>query len=280
MSEGPSYVKPSDTPPKWQPIGAIDRRVAGVLVEKAKTTPNAYPMSLNAVCTAANQKSNRAPVMQLEPDDVEESLDRLRQLGAVGVIEGYGRVSKYRHYLYEWLGVDKVEVAVMGELLLRGAQTEGELRGRAARMEPITDLSALRPVVASLKSKGLVVSLTPEGRGHVVTHVLYQPRELENLKAQYGSTGSVAPQQDAPATRPAPAVRDPAAEPAAAPPSAAAAAPLQAASMEAELVAAIHRDISELRAQLGQLRSDVDDLSTQHDRTDDELRQLKDSLGA
>ncbi len=266
MSEGASHVEPSDTPPKWQPIGAIDRRVVGVLVEKAKTTPNAYPMSLNSVCTAANQKSNRAPVMQLEPDDIEESLDRLREMGAVGVIEGYGRVSKYRHYLYEWLGVDKAELAVMGELLLRGAQTEGELRGRAARMEPIADLSALRPVVASLKSKGLVVSLTPEGRGHVVTHTLFQPSELEKLKAQYGSAVSVAPRQDAPTTTPA-----------AAPP---AAAQLQASSMEAELVAAIHRDISELRAQLGQLRSDVDDLSAQHERTDDELRQLKDSLGA
>ena len=69
--------------------------------------------------------------MQLEPDEVEESLDRLRELGAVGLVEGYGRVEKYRHYLYEWLGVDKVELAVMTELLLRGDQTVGELRGRA-----------------------------------------------------------------------------------------------------------------------------------------------------
>jgi len=278
MSDDSANVQPAETTAKWQPIGAIDRRVAGVLVEKAKTTPNAYPMSLNAICTGANQKSNRAPVMQLEPDDVEESLDRLRQLGAVGVIEGYGRVSKYRHYLYEWLAVDKVELAVIGELLLRGAQTEGELRSRAARMEPITDLSALRPVVASLKAKGLVAPLTPEGRGHVITHTLYQPRELENLRAQYGPSGSAAPQQDAPAARPAPAAGDPAAEPTTVPPPAAP--PSPAASMEAELVAAIRRDLDELRAQLGQLRSDVDDLATQHDRTDDELRQLKDSLGA
>jgi hypothetical protein len=142
--------------PRWQPLPAVDRRVAGVLAEKAKTTPDAYPMSLNAICTACNQKSNRSPMMNLQPEDVEESLSRLRHLGAAGLVEGYGRVSKYRHYLYDWLGVDKVELAVMAELLLRGTQTEGELRGRAARMEPIRDLAELRPVLASLKSKGLV----------------------------------------------------------------------------------------------------------------------------
>jgi len=194
------------------------------------------------------------------------------------VIEGYGRVSKYRHYLYEWLGVDKVELAVMGEFLLRGAQTEGELRGRAARMEPIADLSALRPVVTSLKDKGLVVSLTPEGRGHVVTHALYQPRELEKLKAQYGSTGATAPQQDIPVAERASATPDLAAVPPAAVPPAAA--PSPTANVEASLVAAIRRDLDELRAQLGQLRSDVDDLSAGHDRTDDELRRLRDSLGS
>ena len=73
---------PSASPPasqhRWQPLGTIDRRVAGVLAEKAKTTPDTYPMSLNAICTGCNQKSNRNPLMQLETSDVEESLDRLR----------------------------------------------------------------------------------------------------------------------------------------------------------------------------------------------------------
>ena len=134
----------SPAKPRWQPLAAIDRRIAGVLVEKAKTTPSAYPMSLNAIAAAANQKSNRDPIMEIEPEDAEESLERLRGLGAVGLIEGHGRVAKYRHYLYEWLGVDKIELAVMAELLLRGPQTEGELRGRASRMESIADLPALR----------------------------------------------------------------------------------------------------------------------------------------
>ena len=117
-----------------------------MLIEKAKTTPENYPLSLNALRTGCNQKSNRAPLMQLEEDQVAEALESLRQAGAVAEIQGGARVDKYRHLAYEWLGVDKVELAVMAELLLRGSQTVGELRGRAARMEPIKDL---RPTAAN-----------------------------------------------------------------------------------------------------------------------------------
>jgi uncharacterized protein YceH (UPF0502 family) len=258
---------PAEAKPRWQPLGAIDRRVAGVLAEKAKTTPDGYPMSLNAICNACNQKSNRHPVMNLAPDDVEESLDRLRHLGAVGMIEGYGRVTKYRHYLYEWLGVDKVEMAVMTELLLRGAQTEGELRGRAARMEPIADLSALRPVLSSLKAKGLVVPLTPEGRGHAVTHALYQPRELEHVKAQFaGGGGGVAPAAAEagwapPAAAPAPAP---------APPSV---------IRQTEGSEALKREIEGLRLEISQLRAEVDDLLAWQSQADQQMRELRDALG-
>lgn len=183
--------------PKWKPLNRIQRRVLGVLVEKAKTTPDAYPMTLNAITTGCNQKSNRAPLMDLTPDEVETALDTLRSLGAVAEVQGTGRVAKYRHYAYEWLGVDKVEVAVMTELLLRGEQTVGELRGRAARMEAIADLNALRPVLESLMRKGLVVSLTPEGRGQLVTHGLYEPHELKKHvhahEVAYEDGGDVAP---------------------------------------------------------------------------------------
>src|SRR5687767_3142204 len=178
---------PEAIPPRWQPISAIERRVLGVMDEKAKTTPDAYPMTLNAICVGCNQKSNRYPLMTLEPDDVEAALERLRGRGAAAEIIGGGRTAKYRHYFYEWLGVDKAESAVMIELLLRGAQTEGELRGRAARMEPIADLNALRPILESLKAKGLLVSLSSAGRGHVVTHALYEPREMEKLRAEYAA---------------------------------------------------------------------------------------------
>ena len=171
--------------PRWRPLNSIDRRVLGVLGEKAKTTPDTYPMSLNGVVAACNQKSNRSPLMQLEPDQVEESLDRLRQFGAVALVEGSGRVQKYRHYLYEWLGVSKVELSVIIELLLRGPQTEGELRGRVSRMDPIDDLNALRELLTSLRTKGLVIPLTPEGRGQVFTHALFPQRDLDQQKAQH-----------------------------------------------------------------------------------------------
>ncbi len=170
--------------PKWQPLDRIHRRVAGVLVEKAKTTPENYPLSLNAVTSACNQKSNRSPQMTLDPTDVELALEQLRDLGVVVEIQGDGRVAKYKHRLYEWLDVDKVELAVMAELLLRGEQTVGELRGRAARMEPIADIGTLRPVLQSLIEKKLVISLTPEGRGQVVTHGLYQSHEMEKVNAR------------------------------------------------------------------------------------------------
>ena len=126
-----------NTPALWHPLEAIDRRVLGVLVEKAKTTPDVYPLSLNSLKSGCNQKSNRFPQMQLEESQIEDSLDRLRKFKAVTLIQGDGRVEKYRHLAYEWLGVGKVELAIMAELLLRGAQTIGELRARASRMAPI-----------------------------------------------------------------------------------------------------------------------------------------------
>jgi uncharacterized protein YceH (UPF0502 family) len=173
---------------RWQPIAPAERRVLGVLIEKAKTTPENYPLSLNSLRTGCNQKNNRAPLMQLEDEQVEAALETLRRIGAVSVVQGSGRVDKYRHLAYEWLGVEKVELAVITELLLRGAQSIGELRGRAARMEPIKDLGELRPVLDSLQAKRLIAYLTPEGRGCIVTHALYQERELEKLSREAGAT--------------------------------------------------------------------------------------------
>lgn len=172
--------------PAWTILPENERRVIGVLVEKAKTTPDQYPLSLNALMNGCNQKSNRDPKMDLDLDDVEDALESLRQRGAVGEIHGGGRVAKYRHYLKDWLGVDGTELAVMAELLLRGSQTVGELRGRAARMAggQLPDVSALRPVISSLTAKGLVISLTPDGRGQIVTHSLYEPIEMQTARPQ------------------------------------------------------------------------------------------------
>ncbi|MEX2113227.1 MAG: DUF480 domain-containing protein [Pirellulales bacterium] len=226
--------------PRWKPLPAIDRRVLGVLAEKAKTTPEAYPLSINALRSGCNQKSNRFPSMELELEDIEESLERLRGFGAVVEVQGGGRVARFRHCLYDWLGVDKVELAVMAELLLRGTQTEGELRGRAARMEPIADLAALRPVLASLKQKKLVISLSPEGRGHVVTHGLYEPRELEKQRAE--AAAGIPADHDSPSTSP-PAPRSEASG--------------AQASGSSAAIDALRREMDELRGELQTLRAEL-----------------------
>lgn len=98
-------------------------------------------------------------------------------------------MERYRHRAYEWLGVEKVELAVVAELLLRGAQTVGELRGRAARMEPIKSLGELAPVLDELTEKGLVAYLTPKGRGAVVSHTYYSDGERERVLRDLGVTG-------------------------------------------------------------------------------------------
>src|SRR6476646_1525990 len=175
----------SDAPRLSQPLSLRQRRVFGVLVEKAKTTPDAYPMTINGLVAGCNQKSNREPQMNLSTEDVEQVLEELRAMGAVTEVQGSGRVAKYRHHAYEWLGVEKTELAVMTELMLRGEQTLGELRGRAARMEPIADMAALKPVIDSLVRKGLMLELTSPGRGQVVSHGLYKERELAEVKARF-----------------------------------------------------------------------------------------------
>jgi len=271
--------------PRWQPLSSIERRVAGVLVEKAKTTPEQYPLSLNGLKVGCNQKNNRDPVMELELEAVEEAVDKLREQGAAVVVQGGGRVSKYRHCLYEWLGVDKVELAVMVELLLRGPQTEGELRGRAARMEPIADLAALRPVLVSLKAKGLVVPLTPEGRGHIITHALYTPREWERLQARFA--GYVAPgsgdDDEEVAARPsAPQWHGPSTAPPA--PHAAGSGPPRNASADVSTIeAAVEEKFGELREEfereIATLRDDVAELKSTVTQLRDESDRLRRELG-
>lgn len=197
----------------WTPLNTRERRVLGVLVEKQKTTPEYYPMSIAAIATACNQKNNRDPITNYDADDVEDVLQGLRRKGAVVLIEGSGRVTKWKHALYDWFGLRNkpVEMAVLAELMLRGKQTEGDLRSRAARMEPIPDLESLQAVLKTLQDLDLVRYLTPpeQKRGAVVTHNLYSPAEFEAVKAEFART--VVPVEDEPrGTRPesGPSIRD------------------------------------------------------------------------
>jgi uncharacterized protein YceH (UPF0502 family) len=183
--------------PAPETLPALDlheRRVLGVLIEKAKTTPDAYPLSLNALATGCNQKSNRDPLLNLSDVEVENALSTLQKKTLVLRLTGSGRVERWRHIAYETWKVDKVELAVLAELLLRGPQTEGELRGRASRMEPIDDLDQLRAVLKPLVERKLAVYLTPEGRrGTVLTHGFHSPQELERLRALHAGSGMELP---------------------------------------------------------------------------------------
>jgi hypothetical protein len=121
-------------------------------------------------------------MMNLVNEEVEAAMDGLKKRGLAQQILGGGRVDKIRHVLYEAWRVDKVELAILGELLLRGAQTEGELRTRASRMEPINDLDTLRQVLTKLAGRGLIMYLGEPGRrGVLVTHGFHTPEEKERL---------------------------------------------------------------------------------------------------
>ncbi len=129
----------------------------GTLVEKELTTPDAYPLSLNALVAGCNQKSNRDPVVDYSEAEVRLMIDGLRPKGWVGAKSSHGaRVERYHHCVREVLGLHNREVAVLTELLLRGTQAPGELRTRARRMAPLDSLDELHAALHILTEKGLV----------------------------------------------------------------------------------------------------------------------------
>lgn len=122
-------------------LNAVEARVLGALMEKEATTPEYYPLSLNALVTACNQKNNREPVMQLDENEVRMALHRLEDHGLAGVSRGTdSRVAKYEHRVQEVFNFTRGEAALVCVLLLRGPQTPGELRGRTERMHRFEEL--------------------------------------------------------------------------------------------------------------------------------------------
>ena len=132
----------------------VEARILGCLIEKQRTTPDYYPLTLNALTTACNQKSNRHPVMALEDTTVVRGLERLKDMGLVARTEGGGSlVPKYRHVLDERIELNLGELAIVAELLLRGPQTPGELKSRANRMFAIADLDTVRDCLSALENR-------------------------------------------------------------------------------------------------------------------------------
>lgn len=242
-----------------RPLDSVERRVLGVLIEKGKTTPEAYPLSLNAIVTGCNQKSNRDPLMNVDEDQVGRAIETLRAAGAVAEIYGSGRVPRYRHYGYEWFGdIDKEDLSILAELLLRGEQSEGDLRVRASRMDPIPDLQILRTRLDGLAARGLIVWLSPPGRGRILTHGLLPEEKLEKVRAKLGISGQSFPAK-APSSAEATSLVDEGDAdtdagavtiPRAAPAASMAAIPLQP---MIERIAALEAEVATLRARLDTL---------------------------
>lgn len=142
---------------KYQ-LTATEARVIGCLLEKQVTTPEQYPLSVNAVTLACNQKTNREPVMNLAEHDVQEQLDALVKRHYLRTVSGFGnRVTKYKQRFcnseFGALKLNPAEVALIATLLLRGAQTPGELRTRAARMHEFADMQEVEQALEGLATR-------------------------------------------------------------------------------------------------------------------------------
>jgi uncharacterized protein YceH (UPF0502 family) len=131
-----------------------EARVLGVMVEKAHTVPGQYPITINGLISGCNQKNNREPVTSYDEERVLDALSALRQKGLAVTVDMAGsRVLKYKHNARETLGVGTAELVVLAEMLLRGPQTLGELRGRASRMHPLESLEVVEGVLRNLTER-------------------------------------------------------------------------------------------------------------------------------
>jgi uncharacterized protein YceH (UPF0502 family) len=136
---------------------AAEIRVAACLVEKQRTTPDVYPLSLNSLRLACNQSTNRDPVVDLAEEEVLDALRRLALRGWTRLASGPGgRARKYRHLLDQALGVDAAELSLLAVLMLRGAQTPGELKQRSERLHPFADLGEVHATLDRLVERGYV----------------------------------------------------------------------------------------------------------------------------
>ena len=136
------------------PLSFNETRVLGALIEKDITTPDYYPMSLNALVNACNQKNNREPVTSLNEEDVRSALEALQTQNLAGPARGAdSRVAKFEHRAYEALALGRREIAVLCVLLLRGPQTPGELRGRTERLYAFDDVTDVQSTLQKLMER-------------------------------------------------------------------------------------------------------------------------------
>ena len=231
-------------------LSPVEQRVLGCLIEKRWTTPEQYPLSLNALRLACNQSTNRDPVTDYDENAVRDAAQRLSKYGLARLASGHNsRAIKYRHLAEESLGLDREHLAVLSVLLLRGPQTPGELKQRSERMAPLPTLADVERVLGELGQLGYA------------TRLERRPGQKEERYAQLlGGAG------DEPAAAASVAVSAPAAVEASSPPPPTptptplrAVLPLPPAPPAADVadlqarVAALEDDLAQLRAQLADL---------------------------
>lgn len=221
-------------------LSSIHRRILGVLMEKAFTTPDQYPLTLKSLTSGCNQKSNRDPITNHSEDRILTAVDELRDMQLVAeVFTDGGRAARYRHYMRYQFDFSEQEFAIIAELLLRGGQQPGELRTRASRMIRIDSRDVLRSCLGSLQEKGFVRANGPlDRRGVQVDHTFYPEAQAPQLA-------------EASAAEPAESASE---SPAAAP----AAQDLSA--------------VSELRAQVERQQQEIDELKLAVSRLEDLMR--------
>jgi|SRR5690349_18456024 len=181
----------------WLTLSPLEARVLGVLVEKQLTTPDYYPLTLNALVAGCNQKSNRDPVMNVAEGEVQMALDALKQHTLV--IDSYGasgRVMRYAHNVAKVLGVNQAVTALLAALMLRGAQTPGELRTGCDRMYRFADISSVEAYLEEMAQRAagaLAVKLPkqPGSREHRWAHLLGGPIDVQAEASQHEHDGDV-----------------------------------------------------------------------------------------
>jgi uncharacterized protein len=206
-------------------LDTVEARVLGALIEKEATTPENYPLSLNALVNACNQKSNRHPVVDYDDDTVSDAVDRLREKRLAVVLVGSGRVTKYSQRVSETLNLGRRELAVLCTLLLRGAQTLGEIKDRSERMHAFADLDETARALEKLAE-------WPDG-----ALVRKLARHAGQKEARYAHLLAGEPEADAET-------------------------PVTAAPQPGR-VAQLEQEVRELRAEVSELRKRLDDLDAQ-----------------
>jgi uncharacterized protein YceH (UPF0502 family) len=218
---------------------AVEMRVLGCLIEKQRTTPDVYPLSLNALRLACNQTTNREPVVDYDEATVVEALRRLALRGWTRLASGAGsRARKYRHLLDQAFGLDDAEVSLLAVLMLRGPQTPGELKQRAQRLYDFTDLAAVHDTLEHLADRGQVArhERRPGQKEDRYEQLLGGVSDEPPARPADGSAG-----EDAPATAGAAPATDDADE----------------LTPAEDRLARLEREVAELRAEFAALRADL-----------------------